>query len=235
MISVVIPAYNEEEHIAYCLQSLVNQKTDTLFEVIVVDNASSDHTAEVAEKFKKSLRLQVLSETYKSRGAARAKGFAKAKGDIILSTDADAIVPPDWIERFVLELSKSDAAVTGFITWTDGPWWINTIAIVLQPVAVCVHRLWIGHNWLIGSNFAIWADIYRKSGGFTRELEGLEDIDLSTKVVRLGRIRVVRNPKITASARRFTGGLRKAAWEYIKATIEYTVLRKSRIALSDVR
>jgi glycosyltransferase involved in cell wall biosynthesis len=235
MISVVIPAYNEEKHIGTCLQSLVKQKTCTPFEVIVVDNASSDRTGSIARTFHTSLNLRILKEQHKGRGAARRSGFARAKGDMILSTDADTVLPPDWVEGLSMQLTRSDAAVSGYITWVDGPWWINRLVIVLQPVAIYAYRLWVGHHWLVGSNFAIWADVYRKSGGFNKALEASEDLDLATKVSKLGRIRLVRRPEVTASARRFEGGMYRAGWAYIKATIDHAVFRKSHIALSDVR
>ena len=60
MISIIIPAYNEEAYIGDCLQSFVQQQTDEEFEVIVVDNASTDRTTDVANTFKDKLNLQEI-------------------------------------------------------------------------------------------------------------------------------------------------------------------------------
>jgi len=93
MISIVIPAYNEEENIRCCLEGLVAQKTDQEFEVIVVDNVSTDKTSGVARTFVDKINLRVVEEHTKGRGAARCRGFSEATGETILSTDADCVVP----------------------------------------------------------------------------------------------------------------------------------------------
>ena len=97
-VSVVIPAYNEDMVIDMCLDSFVLQKTKHKFEVIIVDNNSTDNTYNLVKSYENKLNLKVIKEEQKGRGVARNTGFAHATGDIILSTDADAIVPPHWIE-----------------------------------------------------------------------------------------------------------------------------------------
>ena len=99
MISVVIPAYNEEENITKSLGAFLGQTTKLSYEIILVDNASTDKTVEIAAKYVGKLPLKIIKENKKGRGPARRAGFTKAKGDIIFSTDADAQVPPDWIEK----------------------------------------------------------------------------------------------------------------------------------------
>ena len=84
MISVVVPAYNEEKQIEKCLDSLVNQSTTQKFEVIIIDNNSNDKTAEIAKKYEKILNLKIFMQKIKGRGAARQKGFYQANGEIIL-------------------------------------------------------------------------------------------------------------------------------------------------------
>src|SRR6185369_10450324 len=126
MISVVIPAFNEEHTIGLCLKALVRQNTKRPFEVIVVDNNSTDQTVKADEKFKKILNLKIISQKEKGRGPARQAGFKAASGEIILSTDADATVYPEWIETLVSTLEKSDAiAVTGPCRIDDQHWFTN--------------------------------------------------------------------------------------------------------------
>src|SRR5438045_2121373 len=99
MISVVIPAYNEEKLIGTCLDSLAAQVTSKKFEIIVVNNNSTDKTTEIIKHHSRNLNVRVVDERRKGRGIARATGFRNAKGLIIFSTDSDAIVPHDWIEE----------------------------------------------------------------------------------------------------------------------------------------
>jgi cellulose synthase/poly-beta-1,6-N-acetylglucosamine synthase-like glycosyltransferase len=107
-VTVIIPARNEEQHIINCLTSLQEQTyPSTLFEVIVVDDHSSDKTAALVESFPLSnLRLIRLKEylqeqtnAYKKKGIELA--IAQSTGDWIITTDADCIVPPLWIEMIM--------------------------------------------------------------------------------------------------------------------------------------
>jgi len=188
MISVVIPAYNEEKYIATCLASFEHQTTKEPFEVILVDNASTDSTVEIAKKFVDQLPLKIIEERQKGRGYARATGFEAAKGDIILSTDSDGYVPDDWIEKMSLAFEDPEIiAVTCPVKAYDLGRIKTKIMEVGVPFAMNLYKFLYRHYWLTGSNFGIRKSIYEKSGGFTRG-EGLEDIDLSIKVAKLGEI-----------------------------------------------
>src|SRR4051812_29584464 len=124
MTSVVIPAYNEENNIGRCLESFIAQTFQEPFEIIVVNNASTDKTREVALRYSAQLHIRVIDELQKGRGAARARGFAEAMGEIILSTDSDCTVPKDWIEQTVLALRNSKSiAITGGFTVQDLGWY----------------------------------------------------------------------------------------------------------------
>jgi glycosyltransferase involved in cell wall biosynthesis len=96
MISVVIPAYNAEKTLPGCLEALLNQ-TLVPNEVIVVDDGSTDRTAQVAGKFKVTL----IRQPNQGPAAARNAGVSKACGDIIMFTDSDCIPDPCWVERMV--------------------------------------------------------------------------------------------------------------------------------------
>lgn len=88
-ISVVIPCHNEEEGI----RAVIQQMPPIVDEVLVVDNASTDRTAEVARE----LGARVVYEARKGYGRAYKTGFAKARGDIIVTMDGDGTYPPDSI------------------------------------------------------------------------------------------------------------------------------------------
>ena len=118
-VSVVIPAYNEEECLGDCLRALRRQTFPAeQFEVIVVDNASSDATAAVARR----LGARVVTEPRKGVSRARQAGFEAARGQVIASTDADTRVPPDWLARIAAHFAQ-DPALGGFygpVRWPDG-------------------------------------------------------------------------------------------------------------------
>jgi len=97
-ISVVVPAYNASCAIGNCLAALHAQSyPGELFEVIVVDDGSSDNTAEIA----KSMGAKVLVQPNQGAAAARNLGAKAARGELILFTDSDCEPQEDWIERMV--------------------------------------------------------------------------------------------------------------------------------------
>lgn len=235
MISVVIPAYNEEKSISSCLTALQLQKTYRSFEVIIVDNASTDQTVRIVNTFAKRLNVRIVSEKQKGRGAARARGFKEARGEMILSTDADSIVSSNWIESIATHLAKNSVAVTGICQIIDCGVLTNTFINFLQPASMQLYRLSKGYYWLNGFNFGIYKKIYEQSGGFNKDLTTQEDVELSMRVAKLGRIQFLSNLRVIVSGRRFKGGVIKGLYPYAKTYVDYFFLKKKHIELSDVR
>lgn len=236
MVSVIIPTYNEEQSISDCLQSLVNQKTSLEFEVIVVNNNSTDNTINVVNKYKDKLNLRIVNQLVKGRGAARQKGFEIAREDILLSTDADALVPPLWIEKLSNSLKENNVvAVTGICKITDCGLVTNAIFNFLQPMFMRIYRLVFGHYFLSGFSFAIYKETYIKSGGFNKKLNAQEDVDLSFRVSRLGKIKFIPNLAVVSSGRRFNKGLFKGLIPYVKTFISYFFFKDKEVILQDIR
>lgn len=92
-VSLVIPVYNELDRIRDCLQAIAQQRVKP-FEVIVVDNNSTDGTTAIAAAFP---FVRVLHEPRQGVVYARDRGFDAARGDIIARIDADTLVAPDWV------------------------------------------------------------------------------------------------------------------------------------------
>lgn len=118
-LSVVVPALNEERYIGQCLVSLTAQSYPReLYEIIVVDNASTDWTPEITLGF----RVRVIYEAERGIGQARHRGAQAAKGEMIAGTDADAIAPPTWLEEIARAFRSDEllGAVTGPILLHDG-------------------------------------------------------------------------------------------------------------------
>lgn len=97
LVSVVIPAWNEEEGILHTLISLANTNTKFVTELLIIDNNSTDDTANLIQ----SLGLKVFLETKQGVGHARTCGLHKAKGKYILTGDSDTLYPDSWITSMV--------------------------------------------------------------------------------------------------------------------------------------
>jgi biofilm PGA synthesis N-glycosyltransferase PgaC len=236
MISIVIPAYNEEKNIGNCLNSLVAQQTGKNFRIIVVDNNSTDDTVKEARSFSKNLHITVLYEKRKGRGAARKAGFEYSTDEIILSTDADTILPSNWVETLSNALTENiGVAVTGTCRIDDCTANTNKIVNVLQPLGMRIYRVIFGHYWLSGFNFAIFNEAYKKSGGFSADLNAIEDIDLSFKVSKIGKIIFLSNTPVLAAGRRFRFGFFAGANSYLVTFLKYLFLKKTAVWMTDPR
>ncbi len=98
MVSVVIPAYNAEKTIAACLDSLMKQDYSGDYEVLVVDDGSADSTPDIVSGYE---RVRLIKQANAGPAAARNKGAAAAKGEIILFTDSDCVPEGNWIKEMV--------------------------------------------------------------------------------------------------------------------------------------
>lgn len=109
-VSLVIPAYNEEQYLKECLEAIQRQTVQP-YEVIVVDNNSTDKTAQIAKTFP---FVKLLSEKRQGVVFARDRGFNAAKGEIVGRIDVDTILPRDWVQNVRKIFAYSQvAAISG--------------------------------------------------------------------------------------------------------------------------
>ncbi len=139
LVSVVIPVYNEEEAIGddldLILETMKNSGYD--YEVIVVDDGSTDATAEIVQQ-RPGVRL-IKHPTNRGVGAARTTGLRAARGEIVVMTDGDGTYPNQDIPRLVAEMEQADMVIgartqeTGTLRWLRSPakWFIRKLAMYL--------------------------------------------------------------------------------------------------------
>jgi len=234
-ISIVIPAYNEEKYIGPCLQSLVWQNTKRPFEVILVDNNSTDNTKKVALSFKDRLNIRVITEKQQGRGVARWRGFEEAKGEFLFSSDADTIFPPEWIEGFMKYFkNKKIVAVTSLCDIDDPSRRNKALFKFVHLVTNEGYRIALGHYCLYGFSYAIRRDIYIKAGKIDKNLNALDDVDLGRRVKKFGKIQLVRKMPVLTSNRRYKKGVSRGLLEYLKPIIQLT-LNKSKLTMNNFR
>lgn len=222
LIAVVIPAFNEERYLGRCLEALAHQTYPAdRFKVIVVNNRSSDATAEIAQQH----GAQVVDEPRKGVARARQTGFEAACGDIIASTDADTNVTPLWLARIAARFRQDPTlgAVYGPVRWYDG-----------RPAEQWVSRYpfswaqWLSHHaqhdlWW-GSNFAVRPEVFWQAGGFPVDWPSGEDTDLSLRVCRVARTCFDPDLVVYASSRRLQEGWPRLAKKTMAGAVERFVL-----------
>lgn len=214
-ISIVIPVYNEQEHLAACLNAIAKQNL-LPFEVIVADNNSTDRSREIARSFSFTT---VISVPKQGVVYARDAGFNLARGNIIGRIDADTILPPDWTTRLVEIFASEDIeAVSGRLHFYDiglsslidktETYWCNWIA---QKMSVN------NRVFLLGANMAIRRAAWQKvKPNLCHNKRYHEDLDLALHLSEFG-LKVSYSPMLLAnmSARRIDSGLIKL-WNYSK-------------------
>lgn len=173
--TVVIPALNEERFIGDCLRSLRAQTVPPA-EIIVVDNGSTDKTVEIAKKYAdKVLILPGLSLR-----DMKQVGVEAAKTPIIVTTDADTVVPPEWLEKLLRHFSDPNVvAVGGPVRPLEPDTVPDLYAKGLSAIAQA--------GLLYDANMAFRRDVMLSSGGYARLKEGW-DWELSSRLSRYGRV-----------------------------------------------
>ncbi len=114
--SVIVPSYNRLEEIKALLKSIQNQSLDKdFFEILVVDDGSTDQTKDWMPEFNKNTQLNTrfIKQDHKGPGAARNLGMAKARGHILVFIDSDCIAPPDWLFNIKTAFDK-DPSIDAF-------------------------------------------------------------------------------------------------------------------------
>ncbi len=96
-VSVIVPAYNAEKTIKKCIDSIMNQTFDD-YEVIVINDGSTDNTKDLLDMYKNNPKLRVINKKNGGIGAARNDGIKEAKGDYITFVDSD-----DYVDKKILE------------------------------------------------------------------------------------------------------------------------------------
>jgi glycosyltransferase involved in cell wall biosynthesis len=95
LLSIIIPTFNGASRIGRCLEALLQQKTFRKMEILVVDDGSTDDTAAAIGRY---LGVRLIAQANAGPAAARNRGAAEARGDIILFTDDDCVPMPTWLD-----------------------------------------------------------------------------------------------------------------------------------------
>ncbi|MCC7193638.1 MAG: glycosyltransferase family 2 protein [Phycisphaeraceae bacterium] len=181
--SVIIPTYNREKLISATIDSIFAQSFHD-FEVIVVDDGSTDRTLEVIGRY--GDRVKVLRQQNGGPGAARNTGIKNARGEYVAFLDSDDLWFPWTLETYrqVIDDFKQPSYITGapFIFSDEAA--IQTVTradlrTVAFPDYLASSKAWC---WYSCSSFVIRRDVLQKVGGFTHEWVNAEDADLAMRI-----------------------------------------------------
>ncbi len=203
-ISVVIPAYNEELFLAKTIEAVLAQ-TYPDFEVIIVNNMSTDNTEIIARRYP----VRIITETRKGLLYAREAGRRAATGQLIANIDADCLPRPDWLPKAARIFDNPRVvAVSGPYDYYDGGIFFRYILLLTQTslywLVNYLLNLFQYGAILIGGNNIIRTSTLTTVGGYnTKIIFYGEDTDTAKRVARQGRVVFSNKLVMPTSARRF--------------------------------
>ena len=212
LFSIVIPVLNEEKNLQACVESCQKQEGDFDYEIIVVDNNSTDNTLAIAN----GLGVKVLKEIRQGVGQARETGTAVTRGEYIVHLDGDSRMPPTYLLDVYKKFEKDPKLVSlgGQMFFYDATWWMGIVSPVLHYLFYgLVFVTMRGRIGPLGNNMVFKKSIYDKTKGFNVNLQYGEDADINKKLSKFGKVRLFMDLKCYVSARRFNF-LDKKFWLY---------------------
>lgn len=225
-VSIIIPTYNEEKNLENALKAIRNQDYKK-YEIIVSDSKSKDRTRAIAKKY----GARVVIGERKGIGAGRNLGAKFAKGDILIFVDADTIMMMNTVGEFVKSFSKKH--VIGV-----------TCPVIPSKMKIRNFAIYLAYNQIVwgstktrnphvgGICVAYKKKNFSDSGGFNESLAAFEDIDLSRRMGKKGKIFYNEETFVITSPRRVEAWGHFATFrKYLKFYLKYLVARK--IALDE--
>lgn len=204
IVSVVIPALNEEKYIGKTLEALtLLDHPGFEVEIIVVDSQSTDKTVEVVKRFKdvRSIIIPKRTPAY-----ARQVGIEKANGEIVACLDADTIPDKNWLTTIFgfFDNNPSLVGLTGTVSPLDGPWYAR-FSMKYISTGFYLFNFMLGKTIFQGQNFAVRKGAFLAIGGFNVRLHSAEDADLGNRLSRVGKVRFCKQMIVYTSMRRVKG------------------------------
>lgn len=198
-VSIIVPSFNEERFIKKTLSSIRGQSIieeyPQSFELIVVDNGSTDNTVSIAEKYAD----KVIIENRKGKLNARNTGIRESSGNIIVAADADIYFPCFWLNTIMEPFNNIDNPYNTNISGVSGSIYNSNlpgIPTFVYNIAHFIDKTIVYPNNMSGANSAFWKHHYYELGGFNENINQLnaeemhqeEERDFGTKLTKLGRV-----------------------------------------------
>lgn len=183
-VSVIVPVYNAQRTIAGCIDSLLGlDYPKKNLELIVVNNASTDRTADVLNHYRGE--IEILYEEKRGPAAARNKGLLNASGDVVAFVDADCIVDKQWLKNIIAPLQDVDVGIAGGKILSKRP--CNRIEEFGEEIHD--HDKAINEckpAYVITMNWSSRLSVLKEVGLFDESFRRCEDVDLSYRIFQSG-------------------------------------------------
>jgi glycosyltransferase involved in cell wall biosynthesis len=223
-ITFIIPAFNEEKLISFAIDSIKEEMADRPngYEILVIDNASTDGTSEVALQH----GARVVQELKRGIVAARQAGYLHAKYDLLANIDADNVVPTGWLDRALAGLDAATVVVTGPLVYPEFSPPMQALTRIFYLLGRLSHHT-IG-TMVQGGNFIVRKSALDAVGGYNTDVVFFgEDTDFAVRIATVGNVKLVPKMWVYSSARRFqVEGIVLTTWRYILNYLTVTFFGK---------
>jgi cellulose synthase/poly-beta-1,6-N-acetylglucosamine synthase-like glycosyltransferase len=199
MISVVIPAYNEEKRIGRSLSALTSQTVPReMYEIIVVDGGSQDQTRDIAADYADRVFIQ---ESERVAGA-RNDGFNRSRYDLVATTDADSVVAPNWVESVIRSFSDPEVVLSfGPVTSIDETPENRRYSLLFNGLMRFGAMTGL-YYYTLGCNTAFRKEPLKKVGMY-RILDAGEDLEIAVRMRKMGKIEFAPDMRVGFDFRRY--------------------------------
>jgi len=172
-VSVIINAYNEEDDISDCLDSLVEQAYDD-FELVVIDDGSTDDTLGVVRRYSDKFNLKTHRTEHIGLKKARKVGVKQSSGDIIVNVDADEILEPDFLENILEPFKDEKVGSVGGVIKSFGKGWVTNGYGTLNEIFYSLRDEGEEAEWVQGGCSAYRRTALEDVGGLPAEKVSLD-------------------------------------------------------------
>ena len=226
VVSFIIPAYNEKDCIGNCIQAIKDHHPNYNYQIIVVNNGSTDCTGEIVE----AAGAILIQNTKGTISSARNIGVLSSDGAVLVFLDADVLVTSFWkreIDDIISTLMKNPPLVTGsrYCCSDESKWLL---------------RFWFSRmkdekaNYINGGHLIVAREVFNYIGGFTEELFTAEDYDFCMKAKRMG-VEILNDPDLrvihTGYPTTIKNFINREKWHGSEDFRSFSKILKSKVAL----
>ena len=169
-VSILVPFFNSERHLAACIESLLGQEdVGGSFEILLIDNGSQDASPKIVERYLDHDAVTLLEESTPGAYAARNTGIRHARAPLLAFTDADCIADPDWLRSLRQGMEDAEVAILlGHCRYPDDASQALRLlgAYENAKTEYVLHCCEPAHHFAYANNMAVRASVFEEIGLF---------------------------------------------------------------------
>jgi len=188
LFSIIIPTYNRPKQLVTCLNSIVSQKTEHHFEVIVVDDGSDQNILQIISEAGLDTKCSLIKQINKGPAAARNNGADHAKGDYLIFLDDDCTLPQDWVQTISPHLNGAVMVGGHSINKIQNSIFSASSQLLIDYIYNYYNKDPLQAKFITSNNMIVPKNVFHEIGGFSTRFKkaAAEDRDFCDKWISRG-------------------------------------------------